>query len=89
MDEESRYRIRKNGITWRELDGQIVVLDLESSRYVTVSGAGAVIWERLIPGASLDEIVADLVEVFDIDVATARSDSEAFLGELRDRNILR
>jgi hypothetical protein len=88
MDTATRYRIRKQGISWRELDGQIVVLDLESSKYVTVNGAGAVIWERLIPGATLDEIVNELVEVFDIDVETARSDSEAFLDELRTRRML-
>lgn len=89
MTDAARYRIRRTGVSWRELDGQIVVLDLESSRYVTVSGAGAVIWERLVPGATLDEIVAELVDVFDIDDATARSDSKLFLDDLRVRNILR
>jgi len=89
MSDAARYRLRKNGVSWRELDGQIVVLDLESSKYVTVSGAGAVIWEHLVPGASIDEIVDALVEVFDIDQATARADTEAFLEDLRQRNLLR
>jgi hypothetical protein len=89
MNDESRFRLRKNGVSWRELDGQIVVLDLESSKYVTVSGAGAVIWEHLVAGASLDELVDALIEVFDIDVATARVDTESFLDDLRERNLLR
>jgi hypothetical protein len=89
MNDASQFRLRKNGVSWRELDGQIVVLDLESSKYVTVSGAGAVIWERLVPGTTVDEIVSALVEVFDIDEATARADTESFLEDLRQRNLLR
>lgn len=89
MNDAPQFRLRKNGVSWRELDGQIVVLDLESSKYVTVSGAGAVIWEHLVPGASVDQIVEALVEVFDIDEATARSDTESFIDDLRQRNLLR
>jgi hypothetical protein len=89
MNNALRFRLRKNGVSWRELDGQIIVLDLESSKYVTVNGAGAVIWERLVAGASVDELVEELVESFDIDDATARSDTEAFLDDLRQRNLLR
>ena len=89
MNNALRFRLRKNGVSWRELDGQIIVLDLENSKYVTVNGAGAVIWERLVAGASVDELVEELVESFDIDDATARSDTEAFLDDLRQRNLLR
>jgi hypothetical protein len=89
MNETVQFRLRKNGVSWRELDGQIVVLDLESSKYVTVNGAGAVIWEHLVPGASVDDLVNVLVECFDIDQSTARADTESFLEDLRQRNLLR
>jgi len=89
MNDETRFSLRKNGVSWRELDGQIVVLDLESSKYVTVSGAGAVIWAQLVQGATVDAIVGALIEVFDVDEPTARADTESFLDDLRQRNLLR
>ena len=89
MNETVLFRLRKNGVSWRELDDQIVVLDLASSKYVTINGAGAVIWEHLVSGASVDDLVSVLVECFDIDHATARADTESFLDDLRQRNLLR
>jgi hypothetical protein len=88
MGDTTQFRIRKSGISWRELDGQIVVLDLASSKYVTVSGAGAVIWQQLVPGATLDQVVNALTDVFDIDEETARADSRVFIDDLRERKFL-
>ena len=89
MNDATKFKLRKNGVSWRELDDQIVVLDLESSKYVTVNGAGAIIWPRLVSGASVDELVSELLSVFDIDETTARADTESFLDDLRRRNLLR
>jgi hypothetical protein len=89
MDEEVRYRVRTKGVTWRALDDQIVVLDLESSQYLSVSGAGTEIWPQLLQGATVEELVRSLVDAFDIDEATARTDTRTFLDDLRARNLLR
>lgn len=81
--------LRSEGITWRVLDDQIVVLDLETSLYLNVTGAGAVVWELLASGTTMDAMVEAVVEVYDIDPETARTDLAAFLEDLRERKLLR
>lgn len=40
-------RLRTEGITWQQLDGELVVLDLRSSMYPTTNGSGAFL-EQLV-----------------------------------------
>jgi len=81
--------LRTEGVTWRALDEQIVVLDLETSLYLNVTGAGAVVWPLLANGTTLDAMIDAVLEVFDVDVETARTDLDAFVVDLRDRKLLR
>jgi hypothetical protein len=87
--EASPYELREGGMTWRELDDQIVVLDLETSVYLNVTGSGAVVWLLLADGATLEAMVDAVVEAYDIDPETARTDLVAFLDDLRQRGLLR
>ncbi len=82
------YRLRTSGITWRELDEQIVVLDLQESHYLAVTGAGAVVWKLLLDGVTLDAMVGAVTEVFDVQPDVARTDLVGFLDDLRGRSLL-
>ncbi len=85
----TNYTLRTDAITWRALDDQIVVLDLESSLYLNVTGAGAVVWKLLQDTTTLDAMVDAVLEVYDVDDATARADLQAFLDDLAGRHLLR
>lgn len=50
---------------------------------VTVNALGSFIWEVLQQPVTLDELVARITEEYEVDAATARSDAEEFLAELR------
>lgn len=50
---------------------------------VTVNALGSFIWDVLQQPATLDELVARITEEYEVDDATARSDAEEFLAELR------
>ena len=89
MGEVRRYQVRASGVTWREVGDQIVVLDLDTSRYLSVSGAATEIWPQLLSGATEDELVATLVDAFDVDDAVARADTLSFLDDLQARGLLR
>jgi hypothetical protein len=85
----STYRLRTLGLTWRELGDALVVLDLTESVYLSVSGAGRVIWSRLAEGtATLEQLVTAVLEQYEIDPETARADAESFLHELSRRKLL-
>jgi hypothetical protein len=89
VSEGSRYMVRSSGITARALDDQVVVLDLETSLYLNVTGAGAVVWPLLVAGTTLDAMVDAVLEVYDVEPDVARADLLTFLADLGERKLLR
>jgi hypothetical protein len=84
----SQIRLRKEVLEWRQVDDEIVALDLNASKYLSINPTGAAIWPLLSEGASPTDLVDRLVETFDVDQGTAQRDVETFIGELSDRDLL-
>ncbi len=63
-----------------------VLLDLRSEQFFSLDDVGQRIWESLGRNASVDEIVTELVSIYDAPEAKVRSDVETFVTTLvRDR----
>ncbi|MCE7481984.1 PqqD family protein [Microbacterium profundi] len=81
-------RIRTEGITWQEIDGELVVLDLKTSAYLTTNVAGALLVKQLTEEREEQDLVDALVAEFDIDVELARADVASYLTQLREKSML-
>ena len=81
-------RLRPDAVAWREIDGEVVALGLESSTYFGTNSSGTVLWRRLAEGTTRAELVGDLVTTFDLEQAHAEADVDAFLADLRTRGLL-
>jgi hypothetical protein len=81
-------RLRDSGLSSRKVGGEVVVLDLESSRYLTISGSGVLLFELLREERDRDELVTALLATFEVDEATARRDVDAFIADLADADLL-
>ena len=74
-----RMRYRAAEVVWREVGADVVILDLTSSRYLSLNASGAVLWRAVADGATKDELVDVLLARFDVDRDVAVRDVEAFL----------
>jgi hypothetical protein len=81
-------RLREDGVTWQEIDGELVILDLVSSTYLTTNGSGAFVAKLLQTDRSADDLTTALVAEYGVERAVAARDTEAFLAELRRRELL-
>jgi Coenzyme PQQ synthesis protein D (PqqD) len=81
-------KLRSEGLTWQEIDGELVILDLKSSVYLTTNAAGAVLAGLLTDERTMDELSDALVDRFGIEDDVARRDTEAFVNQLRDKRLL-
>jgi hypothetical protein len=81
-------KIRTDGVTWQEIDGELVLLDLENSVYLTTNGSGALLTKLLTDERTLDELVDALVAEFDIPRETAEADAQAFVDSLGENQLL-
>ena len=75
---QPRYR-RHPDIRLTALEDEGVVLHLGEKRYFTVNETGLVLLETLISPRSFAELVATLVEKYEVSEATAAETTKAFL----------
>ena len=81
-------KIAADRVTWRELDGETILLDLANSRYLRLNTSGTVLLPGLVAGESAPELVARLRSRFDVDEAVAARDVDALIGNLDAAGLL-
>jgi hypothetical protein len=81
-------RLRLHDLEWREIEGEIVILDLESSSYMAINNTGRVIWKALTSGATRDQLVAELMGTFSVHEEVAERDVDEFLESLDEADLL-
>lgn len=81
-------RLRVDDVTWREIDGDLVVLDLRSSTYLTANASGKVLMKQLTEDRTLQQLSQALVDAFDISERRARRDVQTFIDDLGERGLL-
>ena len=72
----------------RELDGEVLVLDLRTSLYFGMTGTAARIWQLLEAGQGQDEIVRTLAREFEADSHTIAADVDSFIADLLERGLV-
>ena len=71
------------------LDGEALLLNVENGMYFGLEGDGARIWELLQPGATEEEIVAQLRTEYDAKPDVLRRDVCEFVQSLNEKGLTR
>ena len=72
----------------RELDGEVLILDLKTSLYFGMTGTAARIWQLLEAGHPQDDIVGTLAREYNAPRDAIASDVESFLADLIARGLV-
>lgn len=81
-------RIRTTGLAWRDVNGEVIALDLDSSSYFSTNHSGALMWRALVEGGSVDQLIDLLRSEYGLSRADASIDVNEFLGSLREHGLL-
>lgn len=81
-------KLRQSDLVWREIDGDMVLLDLASSSYLSTNRTGTYLLELLVEGRDRDALVRALVDRFGIRDEIAGADTDAFIAELKQQKLL-
>jgi hypothetical protein len=84
----SELRLRSAGLTWREVDGELIVLDLDRSVYLASNGTGTALWHALSRGATHQALIDIVVGRFGASPVEAAGDVDEFVGRLSDLGLL-
>jgi Coenzyme PQQ synthesis protein D (PqqD) len=81
-------RMRTSDLSARAIDGETIILDLRSSRYLSVTGVGTRIVELLGEDRTMDDLVDTLANEYEAPPAVVRTDAERFVARLADAGLI-
>jgi Coenzyme PQQ synthesis protein D (PqqD) len=76
-----------DGVVARQVDGEMVLLNLTSEQYYSLDSVGADIVTRLTSGPK-DEAVAALCRDYEVDAEVLKGDVDQLVGELLEAGLL-
>ena len=69
-----RCRIDPDKVIWRNIDGEIILLNLASGHYYTLNKTGSFIWNVFVENKTSQEAAEKLADQFNIPSKTAKED---------------
>ena len=82
----------KEGFVLRETAGSYVVMNLGSeisfNGVITLNETGSIIWKGIESGKDVNAIAEMIVDSFEIDLETAKNDTNAFIEKMRVAGVL-
>jgi hypothetical protein len=75
-------------VVTRPLDGELVLLNLDTETYYGLDEVGTRMWELLSSSPTIESAFEQLVSEYEVDAATLRVDLEALLGQLVDGGLV-
>jgi hypothetical protein len=84
----SELRLNSGRVRWREIEDELVVVDVPSSTYLSANQSAALLWSALARGTTRDALIEQLVAAFGLERERASEDVDAFLADLEQRDLL-
>lgn len=83
----------KKGFLLREVDGTAIVVAVgaaarEFNGMITLNSVGAFLWREIDKGATESDLVAALLNEYEVEEAVAAKDVSAFVNKMREAGIL-
>lgn len=83
----ARVKVPEHVLT-RELDGELVILDLQSESYLGLDNVGTRIWQLLAAGQTIETTFEQLLEEYEVTPETLRKDLLELIEDLHQRGLI-
>lgn len=71
-----------------ELDGEVCLYHPERGEYLNLNASGSAIWNLLDTPLEREELIARLLDLYEVAEADCRRDTESFLARALEREML-
>lgn len=75
-------------VAWQVVDGEAIVVDLQSGKTIGLNAAGTFLWSRLDGSSDAEALAAAMAAEFDVLPDEAEADTTAFLMEMTRRGLI-
>ncbi len=83
-----RYTIDSKNVTHETIDGEVVAICLRSGYYYSITGTGGKVWDLLVLGLSVEQIIKELQILYAVDAQVALEDLSRFLADLEREGLI-
>jgi hypothetical protein len=84
----AELKLRNSRVRWRDMEGELVAVDVTASRYLGANASGLLLWRALVEGTRRDDLVGRLVDAFGIAPERAGADVDRFIEEVAALGLL-
>lgn len=88
MDITQRYKIDKDNITYRIIDNEAVILNLDNGYYYSLNEVGTRIWQMIEKEKKLIEILSSLNEEYQVDEKILKDDLISLVKDLEKEKLI-
>jgi hypothetical protein len=88
MSNYNSFRINSPKVTHETIDGEVVIVNLDSGNYYSLNGVGAVVWRLIAEVGSLDKIVAVVADRYEGDRSEMETAVNRLIAELQTENLI-
>ena len=85
---DTRFRLNSPPVVAEMIDGEATIVDLDTGTYYALNESGSFVWERLLAGIEVGQVVAAVADRYGVASEQASADVESLLGELTERQLL-
>ncbi len=85
--ESGKYK-HADHVSWRRVENEAVVLDLNSSDYFSLNETGLLIWEKIGEGSNLEELAEAVAAEYDVEEKAAKTDVKKLVDELLKKKLI-
>ena len=72
----------------QEVDGEMVLLDMESENYFGLDEVGTAIWQAMQEKETLKEVFDVLLEQYEVEAEMLENDLSDFVGKLQESGLI-
>ena len=83
-----KVKILESDVVWRDLDGEIVILNLATGHYYGLEGTANRMWPLLVEHGATEKVVEAMQAEYDVDAAELERDIAGLVQELALRSLV-
>ncbi|MCB1175654.1 MAG: PqqD family protein [Leptospiraceae bacterium] len=87
VSENTRY-VMGGDVSWREVDGQVVCMHLDSGEYFTFNAVAGLVWKEVLAGKDMMEIGGVLQQRYNLSAEQSRADARSFVEHLLQSGLI-
>jgi len=80
--------VQRQGNIVSDMDGEIVMMNIDNGKYYNLGRTGGLIWELLVTPVTVKQLLPILTAEYDVDPAVIESDVIAFLEHLHEEGLI-